>query len=98
VPVKGPSVARHIPERTCVGCRDTKGKGELMRVVRTPEEGVEVDPTGKRPGRGVYLCPRLECWQKGLKGGGIERRLLTKLTAVERQRIQVFAATLPRGG
>ncbi|MDP6101622.1 MAG: YlxR family protein [Dehalococcoidia bacterium] len=96
--MKTPSVVRHIPERTCIGCRDTKGKRELMRLVRTTGDGIEVDPTGKRPGRGVYLCPRWECWQRGLKGGGLERRLRAKLTSAERQRIQEFASTLPRGG
>ena len=96
--MKVPSVARHIPDRTCIGCRYAKDKRELIRLVRTPQGEVEVDPTGKRPGRGAYLCPRLECWQKGLKGGGIERRLRAKLTADERQRMQEFASTLPRGG
>ena len=58
---------KHIPMRTCVGCGGKFPKRELVRIVRTLQGTVEVDPTGKKPGRGAYLCPKEECWKQGLK-------------------------------
>lgn len=66
---------RHVPERTCVGCRTTRPKRELVRVVRTPEGAVELDPTGKRAGRGAYLCPSLDCLEQAVRGRRLERAL-----------------------
>ena len=54
---------RKIPMRMCLGCQQMKPKKELLRIVRTPEGTVEVDPTGKRNGRGAYLCPDSNCFQ-----------------------------------
>jgi hypothetical protein len=59
----------------CVGCQEMKPKKELIRVVRTPQDTIEIDPTGKRSGRGAYLCPRLECLQKAIKGKRLEKAL-----------------------
>lgn len=59
--------ARHIPQRTCVGCREVLAKRSLIRIVRTPD-GVRVDPTGKLDGRGAYLHEVRSCWEKGMKG------------------------------
>jgi predicted RNA-binding protein YlxR (DUF448 family) len=58
---------RREPQRTCVGCREVQGKRSLIRVVRSPE-GIQVDPSGKLPGRGAYLHDRRSCWEKALKG------------------------------
>ena len=58
---------RREPQRTCVGCREVQGKRTLMRVVRSPE-GIQVDPSGKLPGRGAYLHDQRSCWEKALKG------------------------------
>lgn len=63
--------SRPGPQRTCVGCRKVSGKCQLVRLVRTPEGTVEIDETGKRPGRGAYLCHRRSCWEIALQ----ERRL-----------------------
>ncbi|HHT84280.1 MAG: RNase P modulator RnpM [Bacillota bacterium] len=52
---------RKRPQRTCLGCREVKPKRELLRIVRTPEGGVEFDPTGKKLGRGAYVCPKADC-------------------------------------
>lgn len=59
----------------CVGCREMKPKKELIRIVRTPQDTVEVDPTGKRSGRGAYICPLKECLQKANKGKRLEKAL-----------------------
>ena len=58
---------RKIPMRMCLGCHEMKPKKELLRIVRTPEGDVEVDPTGKRNGRGAYLCPNSTCLQTAVK-------------------------------
>jgi len=67
---------RHIPIRSCVVCRQTSDKRSLLRVVRLPEKDgglVVVDRTGKRAGRGAYICPELSCIEKALKGKRFER-------------------------
>lgn len=66
---------KKIPQRMCVGCQEMKPKRELIRVVRTPEESIEIDHTGKRSGRGAYICPRSECLEKALKGKRLEKAL-----------------------
>ncbi|NLW06895.1 MAG: YlxR family protein [Clostridia bacterium] len=72
---------RKIPQRMCVGCRSRNDKRNLIRVVRTPAHEVIVDPTGKRAGRGAYICPRLECLRKAVKSRALERALNVTITA-----------------
>ena len=64
---------RKIPMRMCVGCREMKPKKELLRVVRTPENEVLIDPTGKKSGRGAYICPSAACLAKARKQRQLER-------------------------
>ena len=59
--------------RQCVGCREMKAKRELIRVIKTSDNQVLVDATGKKNGRGAYLCPRRECLEKAVKNKGLER-------------------------
>lgn len=66
---------RKIPMRMCVGCRELKPKRELLRVVRTPQEEITVDSTGKMSGRGAYVCKSMECLQKAMKTHQLERAL-----------------------
>ena len=66
---------RHVPQRTCVACKQVRPKRELIRIVRTPAGHVELDATGKKSGRGAYLCASAECWQAGLKRGLLPRAL-----------------------
>jgi predicted RNA-binding protein YlxR (DUF448 family) len=66
---------RHVPQRTCVACRQGKAKRELVRVVRTPSGAVRVDPTGKQSGRGAYLCQSPDCWTSALNRGVLPRAL-----------------------
>ncbi len=86
---------RHVPERTCVACHATRPKRELIRVVRLTEGGVIVDETGKRNGRGAYLCRRRTCWQQALRRGSLERALRVRLTPQEVTAIQRYADSLP---
>lgn len=67
------AVTRKIPMRQCIGCRELKEKRNLIRVLRTPEGTFAVDSTGRKNGRGAYLCPNVECLQKARKSKGLER-------------------------
>lgn len=64
---------KKIPLRQCLGCREMKPKGELIRVVRAPEGEISLDFRGKKPGRGAYLCPNAACLAKAKKSRAIER-------------------------
>lgn len=66
---------KHIPVRTCVACRRTDAKRGLFRLVRDAAGHVAVDPSGKRAGRGAYLCHDPACWEQALKRHGLERAL-----------------------
>jgi predicted RNA-binding protein YlxR (DUF448 family) len=90
--------SRHIPERTCVACRRTTAKRELVRIVRTPQGTVEIDPTGKTSGRGAYLCKGRQCWQLALKKERLDYALKAKLTPQEKEAILEYADSLPAVG
>ena len=64
---------KKIPMRKCVGCQEMKSKKEMMRVLKTSEDTFELDATGKRNGRGAYLCFSKECFEKAVKNKGLER-------------------------
>ena len=66
---------RKVPQRKCVGCEQMRDKKDLIRVVRTPEGNIILDLTGKKPGRGAYVCPSAECIGKAVKGKKLERAL-----------------------
>jgi len=85
---------KHIPQRTCVGCRLVLPKRSLIRIVRGAN-GVQIDATGKLAGRGAYLHNQRSCWEKGLKGT-LAHALKTELTAEERGRLLDYASTLPQ--
>lgn len=86
---------KHVPQRTCVGCRTTKAKRELIRLVHTGNGSVEVDAEGKKAGRGAYLCHRQSCWEVGLKKNRLEYALRTKLSVENLQTLREYAKTLP---
>lgn len=66
-------MAKKIPLRQCVGCGEMKNKKEMMRVLKTPEDEIVLDLTGKKNGRGAYLCVSAECLAKARKNKGLER-------------------------
>jgi predicted RNA-binding protein YlxR (DUF448 family) len=86
-PAGQPKRRRHVPQRTCVVCRTTAEKRAQTRVVRTAAEGVQVDPTGKRNGRGAYLCSQRDCWDRALATDVLARALRTTLTPADRERL-----------
>ena len=93
---KQPKRPKHVPLRTCVSCRETKPKRELLRVVRTPDGHVMIDATGKKSGRGAYLCARLSCWETALKKQRLEQEFELTLSEEDRAGLDAFIATLPR--
>ena len=64
---------KKIPMRKCVGCQEMKSKKEMIRVIKTAEGEILLDATGRKNGRGAYLCPSMECFKKAVKGRGLER-------------------------
>ena len=88
---------RHIPERTCVACRSLRPKREMVRVVRTTDGSVEIDPTGKKSGRGAYLCRLRDCWHTALRRKALDHALKTELAAVDREVLTAFGATQVMG-
>lgn len=69
------SGVKKIPLRQCIGCGEMKMKKELIRVIKTPEENIIIDATGKKNGRGAYICKSSECLLKAVKSKGLERSL-----------------------
>lgn len=72
-------MSKKIPLRQCAGCREMKSKRELIRIIKTPEEKITVDATGKKNGRGAYICPNRTCMDLAIKGKGLERSLKTSI-------------------
>ncbi|WP_330413350.1 RNase P modulator RnpM [Coprococcus sp. AF21-14LB] len=65
--------SKKIPMRKCVGCQEMKAKKEMIRIVRTEEQDFLLDATGRKNGRGAYICPSSECLEKAIKNRGLER-------------------------
>jgi predicted RNA-binding protein YlxR (DUF448 family) len=76
-----------LPARTCVGCRTTRPKRELVRLVRQASGEVVVDPSGKLNGRGAYLCPDEACWTQAERRRGLERALSARLDSTAWQNL-----------
>jgi len=70
---------KKVPQRTCMGCNIKKDKKDFIRIVKNKEGEVNIDKTGKMPGRGAYLCDNIECLEKAIKTKRIERTFETKI-------------------
>jgi len=95
VPATQSAPRRKVPQRTCVACKATRAKRELVRVVRTTDGAVMVDVTGKKSGRGAYLCRQKSCWDQGLRRGVLERALKQPVPVECRPALEAFAESLP---
>jgi len=82
---------KHIPQRTCIGCKQVLPKRSLIRIVRTAD-GVKVDPTGKIPGRGAYIHDVEDCWKKGLKGT-LAHALKTEISIEDQEYLTSYITT-----
>jgi predicted RNA-binding protein YlxR (DUF448 family) len=85
---------RKIPLRVCIGCQEKKPKKELIRIVRTPEGDVVLDLTGKKPGRGAYICPLHACLKSAIKGKRLEKNLQLP---VSKELVEKIAAIFESG-
>ena len=86
--------SKHLPQRSCIACRDKKNKRNLIRLVYNTSI-VEVDSGGKKAGRGAYLCSKMACWDLGLKQNRVDHALRTKLSPENRQALLEYARSLP---
>ncbi len=84
---------KHIPQRTCVGCREVLPKRTMIRVVRSLE-GIRIDPIGKAAGRGAYVHEKRSCWERAIKGA-LANALKTELTVQDRAVLLEFMQNLP---
>lgn len=64
---------KKFPQRQCIGCGEMKNKKEMIRILKTPEGEFNLDSTGRKNGRGAYLCPSMDCLKKAIKSKGLER-------------------------
>lgn len=90
---KGPR-PKHVPQRMCIICREHDAKRGLHRIVRSPEGAVSPDPTGRRNGRGAYLCHKTACWEKALSSGALARALNVEIDTETLDALRQHAATL----
>lgn len=81
---------KHIPQRTCIACRKTGPKREMVRLVSLPG-GVEIDLTGKKSGRGAYLCQVRTCWENALSAGRLEYALHTEIKPEDKEKLVNYA-------
>lgn len=72
---------KKIPMRQCIGCREMKMKKEMIRVIRTPDQEFMIDGTGRKNGRGAYVCPSSDCLEKAIKSHGLERSFSCQIPA-----------------
>ncbi|WP_366845971.1 YlxR family protein [Selenomonas sp.] len=79
---------RKIPQRMCLGCQESHPKKELIRIVRSPEGEYSVDTTGKKAGRGAYICPKQECFEAARKNHGLERSFKNAIDPVVYEELQ----------
>jgi uncharacterized protein len=84
---------KHIPERTCITCRQIKAKREMVRLVKSPD-GIIIDESGKISGRGAYLCKAISCWDGGLKGTRLEQVLRCRLDPADRKKLEEYKSRL----
>jgi len=88
---------KKIPMRMCVGCREMKEKRELIRVVRSPEGTLSLDPVGKKPGRGAYVCRKAECLRRAIRQHQLERQLEVGMTEEVAEALNAEMARLTAG-
>ena len=85
---------KHVPLRSCIACREKLPKRELIRVVRTPEGTLEIDPKGKSAGRGAYLCRKRECSEVALTPGRLSQALKCAVSASEAETLSASVSSL----
>lgn len=93
--VQQPRPQKPVPQRTCVGCRQVNAKRSLVRVVRTPEGEVALDPTGRKNGRGAYVHSSRDCFEVAVRKGVLERALKATISSDARASLEEYLKSLP---
>jgi predicted RNA-binding protein YlxR (DUF448 family) len=87
---------KHVPERTCIGCRRVKPQNEMIRITVKDNGSLAIDPPGRRQGRSAYLCRSRDCWEKGLKRDRLDQSLRIDISKESKAELSRFGETLSR--
>jgi uncharacterized protein len=85
---------KHTPLRTCVACGAKLEQAHLVRIAKGQDDGISIGASTRDRGRGAYICPRRQCWERALKGTKLEHALRTKLTNDNRAALLQYSSTL----
>lgn len=88
---------KKIPMRQCTGCREMRSKREMIRVIKTAENEICIDATGRKNGRGAYICPNMECLKLAMKNRGLERSLKTAIPESVYQQLEEEMSHIDKG-
>lgn len=81
-------ITKKVPMRQCTGCREMKSKKDMIRVIKTAENEICIDATGRKNGRGAYICPTMDCLKQAMKSRGLERSLKTSIPDTVYQQLE----------
>ena len=90
-------VTKKVPMRQCTGCREMKSKRDMIRVIKTSENEICIDATGRKNGRGAYICPSMECLKRAMKSRGLERSLKTSIPDTDYQQLEEEMSHIDKG-
>ncbi len=90
-------VTKKVPMRQCTGCREMKNKREMIRVIRTGGNEICIDATGRKNGRGAYICPNMNCLKMAMKNRGLERSLKTAIPESVYQQLEEEMSHIDEG-
>lgn len=85
---KQPRPQKHVPQRTCIVCKDKMDKRALLRIVNNSEDGLIIDPSGKKTGRGAYVCTKTACWDKVFETSILNGALRTTIKSEDKERLK----------
>lgn len=92
------NTSKHIPQRMCIACRQTREKRQLVRLLRNHEGIIHVDTGGRKSGRGAYLCRIPNCWNSAIADGRLEHALRINLTTENREQLTKYGKMLAMDG
>ena len=90
-------VAKKVPMRLCTGCREMRSKRDMIRVIKTAENEICIDATGRKNGRGAYICPNMDCLKQAMKNRGLERSLKTAIPETVYQQLEEEMSHIDKG-
>lgn len=90
-------VAKKVPMRQCTGCREMRSKRDMIRVIKTEENEICIDATGRKNGRGAYICPNMDCLKQAMKNRGLERSLKTAIPETVYQQLEEEMSHIDKG-